>query len=248
MAERERPKAPLVLTDDEQQTLKRWARRRTTAHALALRARIVLACAEGTTNKAVAERLGIWPQTVTKWRGRFVAKRLEGLSDEPRPGRPRTIADAQVEQVLTKTLAEPPPNHDSHWSTRSMARATGMSQTAVSRIWRAFELKPDLVQTWKLSTDPQCIDKVRDVVGLSLDPPEAALVLGVDEKSQIQALDRTAPSLPILPGTPARRTHDDVRNGTASLFAALDVASGTVSSSLHRRHRPQEFLEVPAHD
>jgi transposase len=243
MAERGRPKAPLVLSEDEQQTLERWARRRTTAQALALRARIVLACAEGTTNKEVAERLGVWPQTVTKWRGRFVAKRLEGLSDEPRPGRPRTIADEQVEQVITTTLEEPPPNQDTHWSTRSMARATGMSQTAISRIWRAFELKPHLVETWKLSTDPQFIDKVRDVVGLYLDPPAAALVLCVDEKSQIQALDRTAPSLPILPTTPARRTHDYVRNGTTSLFAALDVASGTVISQVHRRHRHQEFLK-----
>ena len=243
MAERGRPKAPLTLTDEERQTLQRWSRRAKTAQALALRARIVLACAEGTTNKEVAERLGIWPQTVTKWRGRFVAKRLEGLSDEPRPGRPRTIADERVEQVITKTLEEPPPNQDTHWSTRSMARATGMSQTAVSRIWRAFELKPHLTETWKLSTDPQFIDKVRDIVGLYLDPPAAALVLCVDEKSQIQALDRTAPSLPILPGTPARRTHDYVRNGTASLFAALDVASGTVISAVHRRHRHQEFLK-----
>jgi transposase len=242
MAERGRPKAPLVLTDDEQRTLERWARRRRTAQALALRARIVLACAQGKTNKAVAAELGVWPQTVTKWRGRFVASRLEGLSDEPRPGRPRTIADEQVEQVITKTLEEPPPNHASHWSTRSMARATGMSQTAISRIWRAFGLKPHLEETWKLSTDPQFIDKVRDVVGLYLDPPEAALVLCVDEKSQIQALDRTAPSLPILPTTPARRTHDYVRNGTASLFAALDVASGKVISQVHRRHRHQEFL------
>ena len=243
MAERGRPKAPLTLTDEERQTLQRWSRRAKTAQALALRARIVLACAEGTTNKEVAERLGIWPQTVTKWRGRFVAKRLEGLSDEPRPGRPRTIADERVEQVITKTLEEPPPNEDTHWSTRSMARATGMSQTAVSRIWRAFELKPHLTETWKLSTDPQFIDKVRDIVGLYLDPPETALVLCVDEKSQIQALDRTAPSLPILPGTPARRTHDYVRNGTTSLFAALDVASGTVISAVHRRHRHQEFLK-----
>jgi transposase len=243
MAERGRPKAPLVLTDQEQQTLERWARRGTTAQALALRARIVLACAQGATNKEVAERLGVWPQTVTKWRGRFVARRLEGLWDESRPGRPRTIADEQVEQVITKTLEEPPPNHDSHWSTRSMARATGMNQTAISRIWRAFELKPHLVQTWKLSTDPQFIDKVGDVVGLYLDPPAAALVWCVDEKSQIQALDRTAPSLPILPTTPARRTHDSVRNGTASLVAALDVASGTVSSQVHRRHRHQEFLK-----
>jgi transposase len=243
MAERGRPKAPLTLTGDERRTLVRWARRATTAQALALRAKIVLACAEGATNKAVAERLGVWPQTVGKWRSRFVADRLEGLSDEPRPGRPRTIADQQVEQVITKTLEEAPPRHDTHRSTRSMARATGMSQTAISRIWRAFGLKPHLEETWKLSSDPQFIDKVRDVVGLYLDPPEAALVLCVDEKSQIQALDRTAPSLPLLPTTPARRTHDYVRNGTTSLFAALDVASGKVISSLHRRHRHQEFLK-----
>jgi transposase len=243
MAERGRPKAPLVLTAEERQTLQRWSRRSKTAQALALRCRIVLACAEGKTNRAVAEQLGIWPQTVTKWRGRFVRDRLEALSDEPRPGRPRTIADEQVEQVIIKTLEEPPPNHDSHWSTRSMARATGLSQTAISRIWRTFGLKPHLEQTWKLSTDPQFIDKVRDIVGLYLDPPQAALVLCVDEKSQIQALDRTAPSLPLLPTTPARRTHDYVRNGTTSLFAALDVASGKVISATHRRHRHQEFLK-----
>jgi transposase len=243
MAGRGRPKAPLVLTDDERQTLQRWSRRAKSSQALALRCKIVLACAEGQTNQAVADQLGIWPQTVAKWRGRFVRGRLEGLSDEPRPGRPRTITDTQVEQVITKTLEEPPPNHDSHWSTRSMARATGMSQTAISRIWRAFGLKPHLVQTWKLSTDPQFIDKVRDIVGLYLDPPQAALVLCVDEKSQIQALDRTAPSLPLLPTTSARRTHDYVRNGTTSLFAALDVVSGKVISATHRRHRHQEFLK-----
>src|SRR6266496_4712668 len=243
MAERGRPKAPLTLTDDERQTLQRWARRAKTAQALALRAKIVLACAEGATNQQVAERLGVWPQTVGKWRGRFVARRLAGLSDEPRPGRPPTIADERVEAVIVKTLEEPPPNQDTHWSTRSMARATGLSQTAISRIWRAFGLKPHLTEMWKLSTDPQFIDKVRDVVGLYLDPPEAALVLCVDEKSQIQALDRTAPVLPLMPGTPARRTHDYVRNGTTSLFAALDVASGKVISSLHRRHRHQEFLK-----
>jgi transposase len=242
MAERGRPKAPLVLTEEERQTLERWARRRTSAQAVALRARIVLACAEGATNVAVAERLGIWPQTVAKWRGRFVRERLEGLSDEPRPGRPRTIADDQVEQVIVATLERPPPDHDTHWSTRSMARQVGMSQTAISRIWRAFGLKPHLEQTWKLSADPQFIDKVRDIVGLYLDPPERALVLCVDEKSQIQALDRTAPTLPLLPGTPARRSHDYVRHGTASLFAALDVASGQVISSVQRRHRHQEFL------
>ena len=243
MAERGRPKAPLVLSEQERLTLGRWARRRTSAQALALRARIVLACAEGATNQQVAERLGVWPQTVGKWRGRFVRQRLEGLADEPRPGRPRTIADDQVEQVIVATLEQPPPDHDSHWSTRSMARQVRLSQTAVSRIWRAFGLKPHLEQTWKLSADPQFIDKVRDIVGLYLDPPERALVLCVDEKSQIQALDRTAPTLPILPGTPARRAHDYVRHGTASLFAALDVASGQVISQLHRRHRHQEFLK-----
>src|SRR5215207_6884508 len=242
MAERGRPKAPLVLTEQERQTLERWARRRTSAQAMALRARIVLACAEDATNVAVATQLGIWPQTVAKWRGRFVRERLEGLADEPRPGRPRTIADDQVEQVIVATLERPPPDHDTHWSTRSMARQVGMSQTAISRIWRAFGLKPHLEQTWKLSADPQFIDKVRDIVGLYLDPPERALVLCVDEKSQIQALDRSAPTLPILPGTPARRAHDDVRHGTASLFAALDLASGQVISQLHRRHRHQEFL------
>jgi len=243
MAERGRPKVPLVLTEEERQTLERWARRRTSAQAMALRARIVLACAQGATNKAVAEQLGIWPQTVAKWRGRFVRERLEGLADEPRPGRPRTIVDEQVEAVIVKALEQPPPSHDTHWSTRSMARATGLSQTAVSRIWRAFGLKPHLEQTWKLSADPQFIDKVRDIVGLYLDPPERALVLCVDEKSQIQALDRSAPVLPLLPGTPARRAHDYVRHGTASLFAALDVASGQVISQVHRRHRHQEFLQ-----
>jgi transposase len=233
----------LVLTADERQTLERWARRRTSAQALALRARIVLACADGATNKAVGEQLGVWPQTVAKWRGRFVRDRLDGLADEPRPGRPRTISDEQVEQVIVATLEQAPPGHDTHWSTRSMATATELSQTAISRIWRAFGLKPHLEDSWKLSADPQFVDKVRDIVGLYLDPPERALVLCVDEKSQIQALDRTAPILPILPTTPARRSHDYTRHGTASLFAALDVASGQVISSLHRRHRHQEFLK-----
>src|SRR5215204_2139909 len=242
MAERGRPKAPLVLTGEERQTLQRWPRRSKTAQALALRAKIVLACAQGQTNQQVAEQLGIWPQTVGKWRGRFVRQRREGLSDEPRPGRPRTITDEQVEQVITKTLEEPPPRQDTHWSTRSMARATGLSQTAISRIWRAFGLKPHLQEAGKLSTDPQFIDKVRDIVGLYLDPPERALVLCVDEKSQIQALDRTAPSLPILPTTPARRTHDYVRNGTTSLFAALDVASGKVISQIHKTPEIRRWL------
>ena len=231
------------MTDDERQVLQGWARRAKTAQALALRSKIVLACAEGAMNIEVAERLQVRPQTVAKWRGRFVRNRLEGLSDEPRPGAPRTITDERVEKVIVKTLEEAPPNHDTHWSTRSMAKATGMSQSAVSRIWRAFGLKPHLEETWKLSTDPQFIEKVRDIVGLYLNPPEKALVLCVDEKSQIQALDRSAPILPILPTTPARRTHDYVRHGTSSLFAALDLATGKIISAMHRRHRHQEFLK-----
>jgi transposase len=233
---------PLVLSDEERQVLQGWSRRRKTAQALALRSRIVLACAGGAPVSTVAGELGVSRTTVAKWRSRFLAARLEGLSDEPRPGRPRTINDEQVERVITATLEQPPPGGDTHWSTRSMASSAGMSQSAVSRIWRAFGLKPHVIQTWKLSADPQFIDKVRDVVGLYMAPPEDALVLCVDEKSQIQALDRTAPCLPVLPTTPARRTHDYVRNGTTSLFAALDLASGSVIAQSYRRHRHQEFL------
>ncbi len=233
---------PLVLSTEERQVLEGWARRRKTSQALALRSRIVLASADGKSVTAVAADLGVSRDTVRKWRGRFQLSRLEGLSDEPRPGAPRKITDEQVELVITKTLEERGPGEDTHWSTRSMAAATGMSQSAVSRIWRAFGLKPHLVETWKLSADPQFIDKVRDVVGLYLNPPEKALVLAVDEKSQIQALDRTAPCLPILPTTPARMTHDYVRHGTTSLFAALDIASGSVIAQHYRRHRHQEFL------
>ncbi len=233
---------PLVLTDDERQVLEGWARRRKTAQALALRSRIVLACAAGASVSQVAADLGISRATAGKWRSRFLEARLEGLSDEPRPGRPRTVTDEHVERVIAATLEQEPPNGDTHWSTRSMARSEGMSQSAVSRIWRAFGLKPHIVQTWKLSTDPQFIGKVRDVVGLYMSPPENALVLCVDEKSQIQALDRTAPCLPMLPTTPARRTHDYVRNGTTSLFAAFDLASGSVIAQHYRQHRHQEFL------
>jgi transposase len=233
---------PLVLSDDERQVLEGWARRRKTAQALALRSRIVLACAEGAPVSAVASGLSVSRTTVAKWRARFLAARLEGLSDEPRPGRPRTVTDQHVERVLTATLERAPPGGDTHWSTRSMARSAGMSQSAVSRIWRAFGLKPHIVQTWKLSTDPQFTGKVRDVVGLYMAPPEDALVLCVDEKSQIQALDRTAPCLPLLPTTPARMTHDYVRNGTTSLFAALELSSGSVIAQHYRRHRHQEFL------
>jgi len=233
---------PLVLADDERQVLEAWARRRKTAQALALRSRIVLACADGSSVTEAAAGLGTSRATVAKWRSRFLQDRLEGLNDEPRPGRPRTVTDEHVEKVITATLEQEPPDGDTHWSTRSMARSAGMSQSAVSRIWRAFGLKPHLVQTWKLSTDPQFIDKVRDVVGLYMSPPENALVLCVDEKSQIQALDRTAPCLPMLPATPARMTHDYVRNGTTSLFAAFDLASGSVIAQHYRRHRHQEFL------
>jgi len=232
--------APLVLSTDERATLERWSRRRSSAQALALRCRIVLACAEGTSNTEVAERLGLSRPTVTKWRARFVAHRLEGLVDEPRPGAPRTITDEQVERVVVKTLEETPTDA-THWSTREMARQTGMSQTSVRRIWRAFGLKPHLTETFKLSSDPQFIEKVRDVVGLYLDPPEHAVVLCVDEKPQVQALDRTQPILPLRPGVPERRTHDYVRHGVTSLFAALNTATGLVTTSLHRRHRAVEF-------
>jgi transposase len=232
----------LVLSDQERQVLQGWARRRKTAQALALRSRIVLACACGASVTAVAADLRISRDTVRKWRSRFLAARLEGLADEPRPGAPRKITDEQVELVIIRTLEERGPGQDTHWSTRSMAAATGMSQSAISRIWRAFGLKPHLTETWKLSTDPQFIEKVRDVVGLYMDPPDKALVLCVDEKSQIQALDRTAPSLPMLPGSQARASHDYVRHGTTSLFAALEVASGSVIAQHYRRHRHQEFL------
>jgi transposase len=233
---------PLVLSDDERQVLEAWERRRKTAQALALRSRIILACADGAAVSTVAAELGISRTTAGKWRSRFLEARLKGLSDEARPGRPRTVTDEHVEKVITATLEQTPPSGDTHWSTRTMARSEGMSQSAVSRIWRAFGLKPHIIQTWKLSTDPQFIDKVRDVVGLYMSPPENALVLCVDEKSQIQALDWTAPCLPMLPTTPARMTHDYVRNGTTSLFAAFDLASGSVIAQPYRRHRHQEFL------
>jgi len=230
----------VVLSEEERATLERWARRPKSAQALASRCRIVLACAEGETNTAIAGRLGCNPATVGKWRSRFAERRLDGLHDEPRPGRPRTIGDREVERVIVKTLEETP-RDATHWSTRSMAKATGMSQSAVSRIWRAFGLKPHLTESFKLSPDPLFIDKVRDIVGLYLNPPEAAVVLCVDEKSQIQALDRTAPVLPLMPGTPERRTHDYRRYGTTNLYAALDLASGNVIADLSARHRAEEF-------
>ncbi|MGH9022343.1 MAG: IS630 family transposase [Acidimicrobiia bacterium] len=235
-----RPKAELSLTDEERSALERLARRRTSAQAMALRARIILACATGAPNAAVAEQLGLAPATVGKWRRRFVTARLDGLFDEPRPGAPRTISDDMVEAVIVKTL-EQKPTDATHWSTRSMALAMGMSQTSISLIWRAFGLQPQRAESFKLSTDPLFIEKVRDVVGLYLDPPERAVVLCVDEKSQIQALNRFQPILPMLLGTPERRSHDYVRHGTTSLFAALDTLSGTVIGALRRRHRATEF-------
>jgi transposase len=233
---------PIELSAEERRVLQAWLRRRKTSQALAMRSQIVLRCARGGTIGEVAAELGVSRDMVSKWRGRFVRDRLEGLSDEPRPGRPRVISDEQVSRVIAKTLEQAPPNGDTHWSTRSMAKAAGLNQTAVSRIWRAFGLKPHIVETWKLSADPQFTGKVRDVVGLYLDPPQNALVLAVDEKSQIQAIDRTAPILPVLPTTPARMTHDYVRHGTTSLFAALDIVSGSVIAQHYRRHRHQEFL------
>ena len=238
--QRGRPIAKLTLTAEERETLQGWAQRRKTAQALALRARIVLACAEGRSNTKVAAALRLCQQTVGKWRGRFLAQRLDGLLDEPRPGAPRQISDREVERVIRLTL-ESTPAQATHWSTRLMARRSGMSQSAVSRIWRAFALQPHRSETFKLSRDPLFVEKVRDIVGLYLNPPERALVLCVDEKAQIQALDRTQPLLPMRPGQIERRTHDYERHGTTSLFAALEMASGKVISECHRRHRAREF-------
>jgi len=237
---RGRPTPPLTLASEERETLERWARRPKTAQALAQRARIVLGCAAGKSNAGLAAHLHITPQTVGRWRARFLSKRLDGLLDEPRPGAPRKITDSHVERVITMTL-ESTPREATHWSTRSMAKACGLSQTAVSRIWRAFALQPHRSETFKLSKDPLFIEKVRDIVGLYLNPPDKALVLCVDEKSQVQALDRTQPLLPIRPGQAERRTHDYVRHGTTSLFAALDVKSGKVIGECHGRHRAVEF-------
>jgi transposase len=232
--------AEVNLTNEQRETLIRWSRRAKSSQALALRSKIVLAAAEGLSNIAIAEKLGCHAVTVGKWRARFVAAGLDGLSDEARPGAPRTISDEQIEQVVVATL-ERTPSEATHWSRASMAAESGLSRSTVGRIWKAFGLKPHQVDTFKLSTDPQFVDKVRDIVGLYLDPPERALVLCVDEKSQIQALDRSAPVLPMMPGMPERRTHDYLRHGITTLFAALDVATGEVIGSIHRRHRAAEF-------
>jgi transposase len=230
----------IEVSEQERAQLESWARRRSSAQALAQRSRVVLLASQGLNNTEIAARLGVHRAMVRKWRSRFAELRLDGLIDEPRPGKPRTISDEQVEQVVVKTL-ESTPKDATHWSTRSMAAEVGLTQSAVHRIWRAFGLQPHRQESWKLSKDPQFVAKVRDVVGLYLNPPERAVVLCVDEKSQIQALDRTAPILPMLPGTPQRATHDYKRSGTSSLYAALDLTSGRVIGSLHARHRAIEF-------
>jgi len=230
--------APLGLDDVERRELTLLASRRRTAQGLALRARIILACAEGEQSKVVAARLGIDPDTVGKCRRRFAE--LEGLWDEPRSGTPRTIEDARIEAVIVRTLGTKPPDA-THWSSRGMAQASGLSVSTVQRIWRAFGLQPHRLETFKLSTDPDFVAKVRDVVGLYVAPPERAIVLCVDEKSQIQALDRSQPMLPMRPGQAARRSHDYKRHGTTSLFAALDIATGRVIGKCYGRHRAKEF-------
>ena len=237
-----RPKKPLEITDEDRDKLQTIARRPKSAQAMAMRARIVLSCGEGMSNSEVAHKLRITGATVGKWRERFRKQGLDGLLDEPRVGAPRTITDRQIEQVVTKTLESMPAN-STHWSTRLMAAETGLSQNAIVRIWHAFGLQPHRVENFKFSTDPQFVEKVRDIVGLYLNPPDRAVVVCLDEKSQVQALNRTQPILPLAPGVPARQSHDYERHGVTSLFAAMDVASGVTISTCYRRHRHQEFLQ-----
>jgi transposase len=237
-----RPKVALILTDDERVRLNSLAHRSRTAPHLARRARIILACAEGHDNKVVAKRLRMSQVTVCKWRARFVGDRLDGLYDEARPGTPRKVTDEQIEQVIVRTL-EQTPRGATHWSSRDMAKASGLGRTTIQQIWRAFGLQPHRSETFKQSNDPLLIEKVRDIVGLYLNPPDRAVLFCVDEKSQIQALDRTQPLLPMRPGQVERRTHDYKRHGTTTLFAALDVATSKVITQFHRRHRSTEFRQ-----
>lgn len=240
-ASRGRPLSALVLSSEERDYLERQVRRHRAPRSFSDRCRMILRCADGLTSKTVAAELGVHEHTVGKWRRRFVADRIDGLLDEPRPGRPRTIEDDQVAVVIERTLHSTPADA-THWSIRSMAREMDLSHTTIRRIWNAFGLQPHRSETFKLSSDPLFVDKVRDIVGLYLSPPDRALVLCVDEKSQIQALDREQPVLPMMPGVAERRTHNYVRHGTTSLFAALDVASGFVIGKCYKRHRASEFL------
>src|ERR1035437_881207 len=237
-----RPKAVLELTDPEREQLVRWERRRKASQALALRSRIALRGAAGVSN-AEGAAVGVTASTVGKWRSRFCELRLDGLVDDPRPGRPATITTEQVEEVLVATLESTPPNA-THWTRASMAKRSGLSKSTIGRIWRTFELKPHRSDTFKLSSDPLFVEKVYDVIGLYLDPPEAAVVYCVDEKSQVQALARSQPAFPMMPGMPEKRTHDYLRHGTTSLFAAFNTEDGTVISSLHRRPRAVEFKKL----
>jgi transposase/DNA-binding CsgD family transcriptional regulator len=241
MARRGRPTAVVELTAQERETLQRWARRHSSSQALALRCRIVLAAAEGRTNTEIAASLSCNPVTVSKWRHRFARERLDGLVDAARPGAARTISDDVVEAIVVETLETTPPDA-THWSTRGLAAKHGISKTTVAEIWRAFGLKPWREDEFKISPDPDLIDKVRDLVGLYMNPPAAAAVFAVDEKPQIQALNRTAPTLPMLPTTPARATHDYQRNGTCDLFAALEIATGTVITDIRPRHTSADFV------
>lgn len=240
MGERGRPRQPLTVTADEREVLVRWSRRPKAPHSIAQRARIVLLAADGMTNVAVADKVGINQATVVKWRKRFITRRLDGLVDEPRPGAPRTISDEDVEAIVVRTLEDKPVDA-THWSTRDLAKRAGISPSSVGRIWHAFGLKPWLTDTFKLSEDPQFVDKVRDVVGLYMNPPEHAVVMCVDEKTSIQALDRTQPILPMRPGQIERRTHDYKRNGVTDLFAALNLATGQVVHQTRPQHRAIEF-------
>jgi len=241
MAERGRPTVRIDLSQDERETLQRWARRHSSSQALALRARILLASGGGLTDREVGKELRVNPVTVSKWRHRFAAERLQGLADAPRPGAARTIGDDVVEAVIVDTLESAPPDAN-HWSTRGLAAKYGISHESVAQIWKAFGLKPWREDSFKVSPDPDLIEKVRDLVGLYMDPPVAAAVFAVDEKPQIQAINRTAPTLPMLPGTPARATHDYVRNGTCDLFAALEVASGKVITDIRSKHTTEDFV------